>query len=292
MVSPARDMESFGSYLRVMRKHVLILGMVILVFGLLGGTSSQATNITISDTVYDSGSGNSWWNTPNEDQEVEPNMTNTQAWDLEAFVLQGSKLSMIGGFNFKNGVTIWGDRYRSGDIFIDINGDAIYGSMPNPGNDTAGFWPVKNIFGYDYAIHFNFNSNSYELYALTPDSILKTVDLGANLTSNPWRYKEGGTLLGTFNLSFFSGLSDAEVLALYGVALEGGDHYVVSLDLLDDFQSLGINLEEFILHFTEGCGNDNLMGYAQVPLPGSLLLLGSGFGCLSLLGLRRKRGQV
>ena len=92
-------------------------------------------------------------------------------------------------------------------------------------------------------------------------------------------------MVGKFSFDFLSDLSDAEILALYGVALQGSDHYVVTLDLLNDFQTLGLTLDEFTTHFTMECGNDNLMGHAQVPIPGSLLLLGTGL--LGLAGIRR-----
>lgn len=266
-----------------MSKLINIMGMILLAFGLMGGTSLQAANITISDTRFDGGS--SWWNTSNEDQEVEPTCTTGQKWDLEAFVLQGTKLSMIGGYNFKDGEKVGSDTYKRGDIFIDIDGDARYESSDNLNNTVAGKWVVNNIFGYDYALRLNFANNIYKVYAIDSDSKVVTVDLGKNVDSNPWKYSSGGSRLGSFSFNFQSDLSDAEILALYGVALQGGDHYVITLDLLNDFQTLGLTLNEFTAHFTMECGNDNLMGHAQVPIPGSLLLLGTGL--LGMAGIRR-----
>src|SRR5476649_2359167 len=84
------------------------------------------TNITISDGNY-SGTG---WYSNREDQETEtnPNTVTSQQWDLEAMFMAGTNLTLVGGFDFKNGVT-WSDghNYKSGDIFIDVNGDAVYG---------------------------------------------------------------------------------------------------------------------------------------------------------------------
>ena len=44
-------------------------------------------------------------------------MVAEQKWDLEGFFLQGTTLTMIGGFDFLNGES----NYTSGDIFISID---------------------------------------------------------------------------------------------------------------------------------------------------------------------------
>ncbi len=54
-----------------------------------------------------------------EDDETEHGTYPYQIWDLEAFLLDGNILSMVGGFNFRKGVTHGGHNYASGDIFID-----------------------------------------------------------------------------------------------------------------------------------------------------------------------------
>src|SRR4051812_31922172 len=62
-----------------------------------------------------------------EDNETEPGTIQSQVWDLEAFYQTGNSLSMVGGFDFKNGVAHGGNTYLSGDIFFDINANAQYG---------------------------------------------------------------------------------------------------------------------------------------------------------------------
>ena len=65
--------------------------------------SALAIEITINDNRE--GTGNSWWENTNEDQEVEPGMVYNQSWDLEGFFLNGTSLTMIGGFDFEDGNT-------------------------------------------------------------------------------------------------------------------------------------------------------------------------------------------
>lgn len=275
-----------------MRKSISILSITLLALGLLFAEPSQATDITIFDTAVQ-GNPSTWYNrgnSPGEDQEVEPNNLVAQKWDLEAFILQGSSLMMVGGYNFKRGVAVAGDLYTRGDIFLDINGDAKCGTPPE--STVAGKFKVFNTFGYDYALRLNFADNTYQVFALDSGSRLITVDLGKNAASNPWKYFGRGTRLDEiFSFEYQTGLSHAEILNLYGLDVKGRRHNVVTLDLLALFAALGITPEEFLVHFTYECGNDNLIGAAklpQVPIPGSLVLLGSGLLALFVLGRRRK----
>src|SRR5437868_3230476 len=105
--------------------------------------SPFGTNITISDKNY---RGSDWYSN-REDQETEtnPDTVTSQQWDLEGMFLQSQNLTLVGGFDFKNGVT-WSDshNYKSGDIFIDVNGDAKYGTivgdpLNNSGSGATGW---------------------------------------------------------------------------------------------------------------------------------------------------------
>ncbi len=60
---------------------------------LLCSGSAMATNITIWDgnPLNQIGSGD------REDNEAEPGMVQTQTWDLEAFIMEGSTLTVNGG---------------------------------------------------------------------------------------------------------------------------------------------------------------------------------------------------
>ena len=98
-----------------MKKFVVLLCVGLLVFGVTGIAS--ALNVTIYDRQ---GSGG-------EDNETEPNTLTGQHWDLEAFFLDGTLLTLVGGFDFENGVTDkYGRDWAPGDIFVDIDGDAVF----------------------------------------------------------------------------------------------------------------------------------------------------------------------
>jgi hypothetical protein len=106
-----------------------LLAFLIVFLLVIGVGSAYALDITIFDRVFASGGGG-WYNrgnSPGENEEVEPNCLTGQAWDLEKFLLVGTKLTMIGGYNFTSGYQGW----DSGDIFIDTNLDAVYGTAAN-----------------------------------------------------------------------------------------------------------------------------------------------------------------
>ena len=147
----------------------------------------------------------------------------------------------------------------------------------------------------------NWSAGNFNIYAINSATLLD-VYYGQNDESNPYRYASGGTpvnLSGALPFSYLTGQTGsnagptgAEVLTQYGVyATDGlgtnGYHNVVGTDL----SLIWNGSDEIWLHFTQECGNDNLMGHQardiNVPLPPSALLLGSGL--VALVGLRRFR---
>ncbi|MCK9296134.1 MAG: PEP-CTERM sorting domain-containing protein [Desulfobulbaceae bacterium] len=272
-----------------MRRYATTMALGLTAALLLTGNAfalSYDNNITIYDGSGYTGSG-----TGGEDRETEPGMVNSQVWDLEAFYQKGNSLTMVGGYNFKTGVTDY-PTFTSGDIFIDTNG--LYGASQAPSSfsPTTGNTIVASNFGYEYVLDLNFINLTYDVYKLvdtgkvvkTETSYYPQNEIPDNLTdptSDPWRYVSGGTLVGSGMIDYPAALSDA------AVGLFGGIHYAAGVDLsfLDPAQ-------QFVAHFTMGCGNDNLMGSgttAPVPEPATMLLFGTGISGLAAWQRRKFR---
>jgi len=252
-----------------MKQVKLLILAIIAIFVMVGNAMALdnqfGSDITISDLVYNT---SKYWYGDHEDQETEPGTVTEQKWDLEGFFLNGTILTEIGGYDFKNNT-----QYEYGDIFIDIDGDAQYG----PSNDGTGYnnGVVQNTFGYDYVLDLDFENLTYTVYELTDSSSTIVSFYKINQESNPWRYDSDGTYVTSGTIEYITGLTDAEV------GLLGGTHNAVTgLDL----SFLGDDIDNMIVHNTMQCGNDNLMG--QTPEPATMLLLTSGV--IGLAGLRRK----
>ena len=87
----------------MMKQLLGSLSLVVLVLGLVSVSQVCALdlgeNITTFDGVAQPGWGDytPWWNTINEDQEVEHRNQIGQVWDLEGMFLNGTHLSLVGG---------------------------------------------------------------------------------------------------------------------------------------------------------------------------------------------------
>ncbi len=248
------------------------------------GAMALPANITIYDGVSSSASG---WHGMQEDGEVEPASSTGQKWDLEGFFLDGTTLSMVGGYNFKNGV----DGYTSGDIFFSVNGAPLYGGdISSTPSGTWNYRNVNNTFGYDFALRMDFVAQTYSVYALTQNSVLKEVYFKDNRGSNPYKYVSGGAAVAGFqnvSFSYLQNRSDAQILGLTGAGLSGGYHHMVSLNsgFLGSYQN-------FYAHYTYGCGNDNLMGSHTVPptrMPDAACSAGLLGLAIAGLGMIRRR---
>ena len=249
-----------------MKLKILLLSFLA-VFLMAGSAFALGMNITIYDNRGYSGLA-----AGGEDNETEPDMINAQDWDLEGFFLEGTTLTMVGGWDFLNGKSYGDKQYNSGDIFIDIDGDAKYGD----GADSS----YLN-YGYDYVLQVNWSDSNYNVFGLSSNSILVPVQESYNdPKSNPWRYGGGDDVLDGWNnvdFSAFGTLTDDET------DFAGGTHNYVAFDLT----FLGSDINNFIAHFTMGCGNDNLMGSSSVPEPSTMLLFGTGFLGLAMIGRKK-----
>ncbi len=242
--------------------------------------SAYASPYGIEITKYD-GVGYSGSGAAGEDNETEPNMVLSQAWDLEGFFLDGKKLTIVGGYNFYTGQ----EGMDAGDIFIDTNGDAVYSAGTNatiPGFDyNPGYQLVSNgLFKYDYVLDIDWANGTFDIVELNADSMLKDTEYGAlhNEPSNPWIYVSGGIVKtgGSFTTSLkgdtgFSGMGT------------NNNHYVATFNI-----SAIPNTGLAVFHNTMECGNDNLIGKAAlVPEPSTLVLI-----CAGLLGVGLVRRRI
>jgi len=266
-------------------------------------------NITIPDGVTGSGAWYTGVGQAGEDNEVEPGCTTGQLWDLEAFYLnQNNFLTMVGGYDFENGASGSGHTWKYGDLFIDVNNNAVFGqaaaaiSTGSQGNNPDS---IANTFGYDYVLTFRGDTGVdgnplYRAYKLDPNDSTLLVYYNQNAAANPWRYDSGGTeLFNNGSFSYFTGLGDD--LDGDGVAdVLGGTHNAVRVDLTwlwDEVRKDNPQWNGLITtHFTMECGNDNLMGQGvlpydpgtPVPEPASLTLMGLGIAAVAVSRLRKK----
>ena len=229
--------------------------VLLLVAGFLMAGSAMAADITIYDNRSSSVSG---WYGQQEDNEVEPGMVATQAWDLEKFTLTDYTLGIVGGYNFVGGY----QGTTSGDIFISTGAAPTYGV---DGGDATK--------GYEYAIDIDWSGGTYNVYAIGQGA-LRGVSVPQNSTeSNPWQFD-------VYSAEINNQLASGSFL----IISSGSSSTVNGFDL-----SWLSHNTEFYSHFTISCGNDNLMGHGNTPAPEPATMLLLGTGLVGLAGLGKKK---
>lgn len=234
------------------------------------GFAAQASAYEV--TIYDGvGTGGG---SAQEIGEVEPGALNTYAWDLQRVDINDGVFSMSGGFDFINGVAPYtadnpdGEDFTSGDIFLAVGEAPVYGTETGIFN----YDDVSNsVFGYDYVLDMDYTNGTYSLVSLNDESVLTSAYYSWSTASSPWKYSSGGEVL--------------EEGLTFSVSEESGE-YTLSVDLAYLFNQFESGTQ-FWSHFTQGCGNDNLMGSWEVPEPTTIALL--SMGLFGLWFSRRKQ---
>lgn len=252
----------------------------LLAVALAANDSAKAIDITLQNDGLTSGSG---WYGPHENNETEPGTQQGQRWDLENIFLNGSSLTIRGGFDFANGVDVGSRTIHRGDILIDINGDALY-----PWTSGSGQNNLNSTFKYDYAVHFNLTDTSGLKYQIVRLNSGSTYDIVTDIPgSNPWRMSDlslydGGSGLGTAGLTSYT---DGE-----------GQHWDLTVDLgIDGYAALLNDMASSqsgtFIHYSIECGNDTIVG--KVPDGGTtMILLGLSFALVAILGRKAKPSMV
>ena len=275
------------------------------IFGsaLLGATETKAVNITVQDYAPALNHWNQGPATSIEDNEVERVGSTIalrgQHWDLEAFVVKGTKLVLIGGYDLQAGYpnpgTASNPLQLPGDLFIRTGG-----FVPGPGNSTEP--AINSDYGYSHAVILSTGAfgPTATVQILDNDSRFNTVQHDV-LASNPWKYLDGAASSTTTGIEYFAGLTQAQIAAAYGVQLradggvsvDGTPAYELHNALEIDMAFLG-GAQQIALSYTMQCGNDSLKGFNEggftlVPDGGmSLALLGMGLGGLLMAARSRK----
>ncbi len=268
-------------------------------------------NITIAD--FNQSAPNYFGGGPyglgGEDNETEPGTISSQIWDLEAFVVVGKTLYIVGGYNMQVGAAGGGGSVVSGmlvpgDLFIKVGG-----SQPgaSPIVNTPGTVSNSN-YGYTYAIDLTLpvgaTGTAANLYSLSNTSLLNSV-VYDQFGANPWKYSSGGTFMNNnVGITYTSGLASnnsflTNTLGLTGASsdgvngqLKGGNHNVLAIDL--SFLSVAAGTDVWF-SYTMECGNDSLKGqfgggFDKVPDGAtSFVLIALGLISMAVFGSKRRK---
>jgi hypothetical protein len=266
------------------------LASLLISIGLvLGATQAFAGEITIADANPGAGFDGGPYGDAVEDNETEPGTIATQDWDMEAFVISGKTLYIVGGFNMQAGK----DGIKPGDLFIKVGGSKpTY--LPTSGSGTVS----NSIYDYGFAVDLTqpvgATNPAASAYSLNGSSVLDTV-IYDQFGANPWRYNSGGQLVANTGISYSSGLTTAQVNTLTGVSPVGAgfSHNVLAVDL--SFLGTIASGTDVWFSYTMECGNDSLKGqysggfYRTPDSVASVLLIGLGLAAMGFYGLKFRR---
>lgn len=187
-------------------------------------------------------------------------------------------------FSTRNFNTASGAHYWGGDLALSFDGS------------TSGA-----LNGYEYAIDFgmatgNYNDRSSGNASLGTDNagLYQVNNWDNNIAfpaSSPFAMASGVEKIASANISWGQGFATNSGFGTTrnGVTNEVSYYRTMSFDL-DDIAGLNVNdISQIDAHWTMSCGNDEIVGHADVPEPAVIWLMISGMlGLMGSAAVRRK----